>query len=161
MKKLNRKGFTLVELLAVIIILAIVVGISIPAITSIINGSKNSALGVAVDSAADYLRDQFDIYNIDTTTAGPGFVSYMTDTTTGVGKNKTITSADDLFTEMGFDDKKVSAVEICVTATGSIYVSVTQIPTTSDYYTTEHWDTNGAPKASSDVKNTFGTKCSN
>ena len=61
MKKLNNKGFTLVELLAVIIILAIVVGITIPSITSVINNSKNSSLGIATESAYDYLKDQYDI----------------------------------------------------------------------------------------------------
>ena len=158
MKKLNRKGFTLVELLAVIIILAIVVGISIPAITSIINGSKNSALGVAVESAADYLADQYSIYNIDTTTAGTGFTSYMAN----IGKNQTITSSDALFAEMGFDSAKVSKVEVCVTTGGSVYVSVTEIPTTSDYYTTEHWtaaNNVATPNANTNVKNTVGTSC--
>ena len=39
--KLNRKGFTLVEVLAVIVIIALLGGIAIPNILSTINTSKN------------------------------------------------------------------------------------------------------------------------
>ena len=39
--KLNRKGFTLVEVLAVIVIIALLGGIAIPNILSTINNSKN------------------------------------------------------------------------------------------------------------------------
>lgn len=42
MKK-NRKGFTLVELLAVIVVLAIILAIAVPSITGIINGAKKNA----------------------------------------------------------------------------------------------------------------------
>ncbi len=38
-----KKGFTLVELLAVIVILAIILAIAIPAITSLINNAKINA----------------------------------------------------------------------------------------------------------------------
>ena len=41
MKKLNKKGFTLVELLAVIVILAVIMSIAIPSITSSIERSKD------------------------------------------------------------------------------------------------------------------------
>ena len=61
MKKLNRKGFTLVELLAVIVILAIVVGIAIPGVSSVINGAKHSAMETALKSAHNYLQKHFDV----------------------------------------------------------------------------------------------------
>ena len=125
MKKLNRKGFTLVELLAVIIILAIVVGISIPAITSVINNSKNSALGVATESAYDYLRDQYDIYNIDPSSAS-SLVKKIIGATDGT---LTITDAAEL-EALGFKTENVDTViakvahdasnntaQICVTVT--------------------------------------------
>ena len=40
----NKKGFTLVELLAVIVILGIIMTVSIPAISKWINRSKNESL---------------------------------------------------------------------------------------------------------------------
>lgn len=41
MKRLNKKGFTLVELLVVIVILAVIMSIAIPSITSSIERSKD------------------------------------------------------------------------------------------------------------------------
>ena len=62
MKKLNRKGFTLVELLAVIIILAIVVGITIPAVLTTINNTRKKAYESAVSSVADWVDRQYQAY---------------------------------------------------------------------------------------------------
>ena len=39
----NKKGFTLVELLAIIVILAVIMVIAVPQILNVVNGSKNSA----------------------------------------------------------------------------------------------------------------------
>ena len=61
MKKLNRKGFTLVELLAVIIILAIVVGITIPAVLTTTNKAKEKAFQTAADTAADWFDRQYQV----------------------------------------------------------------------------------------------------
>jgi type IV pilus assembly protein PilA len=69
MKKLFKKqdGFTLVELLAVIVILAVIAAIAIPAVGHIINSSRqkaeaNDALQI-IDAAKLYMADG----NVDTT----------------------------------------------------------------------------------------------
>ena len=55
-KRLNNKGFTLVELLAVVVILAIVMGISANAVLTSINNSRKSSLYSAVQNAANTIN---------------------------------------------------------------------------------------------------------
>ena len=64
MKKLNRKGFTLVELLAVIIILAIVVGITIPAVLTTTSRAREKAFQTSVESFANWLDRQYEAYRL-------------------------------------------------------------------------------------------------
>lgn len=143
MKKLNRKGFTLVELLAVIIILAIVVGITIPAITNIINDSKNKALGTAIEAAADYLTDQYAMMNVDFDTATTEFKDVFKTSPSGA---QTITG--ELLRQAGLKSTNVSSVKATLdTTTGTICVTVESIPNTSEYYSAEFWEPSGAPKS--------------
>jgi len=60
MKKLNNKGFTLVELLAVIVILAIVVGITMVTILPTLSNAKESAFKTAVDTIQVYVQEEYD-----------------------------------------------------------------------------------------------------
>ena len=66
MKKLNRKGFTLVELLAVIVILAIVVGITLVTVLPTLKNSRQQAFEVTPQTAADYLEKQYQMSLIGT-----------------------------------------------------------------------------------------------
>ena len=70
MNKLNKKGFTLVELLAVIIILAIVVGITIPAVLTTTSNAKKKAFQTAANTMADWIDRQYQVYTTGITTDG-------------------------------------------------------------------------------------------
>jgi len=101
MKKLNRKGFTLVELLAVIIILAIVVGITIPAVLTTTNNARKKAFDTAAQSAADWFDRQYQV--LITGLNGTGIATLDANFTTVCGNDAsscTATTGTDL-TEVG------------------------------------------------------------
>ena len=57
----NKKGFTLIELMAVIILLGLIIMIIVPKITDSIENSKKNA---AIDSALGYVKSARDYYNV-------------------------------------------------------------------------------------------------
>jgi len=84
MRKLNRKGFTLVELLAVIIILAVVVGITIPAVLTAVSGAKESQFKTASETASDWFDRQYQAYMVGDKTISAyddNFVDFCKDST--------------------------------------------------------------------------------
>ena len=58
----NKKGFTLIELMAVIILLGLIIMIIVPKITDSIENSKKNA---AIDSALGYIKSARDYYNVN------------------------------------------------------------------------------------------------
>ena len=70
MKKLNRKGFTLVELLAVIVILAIVVGITLVTVLPTLKKSRQEAFNLTAQTAADFVEKQYQLSLVGTAVSG-------------------------------------------------------------------------------------------
>lgn len=62
MKRINRRGFTLVELLVVLVILVVIMSIAIPSVTSSIERSKEKQKDQKIElieSAADIYEDRY------------------------------------------------------------------------------------------------------
>lgn len=60
MKKLNKKGFTMVELVIVISVIAILSAVMIPTFSGVVNKAKDSAaLQEARNAYTDYLAEEF------------------------------------------------------------------------------------------------------
>ena len=80
MKRLNNKGFTLVELLAVVVILALVMGIAASSMLGVMNNSRTSTLYSAAQTAASNLNNWVVEDMLATSTAqqvvGNDFISY-------------------------------------------------------------------------------------
>ena len=138
-KKKQKKGFTLVELLAVIIILAIVVGIAIPSVNAVINKSKLNSLGVTVENAANYLAEQYNLYNVDqaSVTISDDLMSSILSAYAIRDRGEGINIAY-AAKELGFKEK-INNLRLDFTVDGYICIDILQIPLDSEYYTPKYW----------------------
>ena len=109
MKRLNRKGFTLVELLAVIVILAIVVGIALTTVLPTLQKSRQSAFDLTPNTAADHLEKQYQL-------------SLIGETTTTVIPKKTDADADK---SMDSSDFKAAGLKPSNYISGTWYIDET------------------------------------
>ena len=128
MKKLNRKGFTLVELLAVIIILAIVVGITIPAVLTTVDKARKEAFQTAADTAADWLDRQYQSYLIGDETLSAVDAAYKLYCPNG---GACTTSNDELIRAAGLKTENVSS--LTATISGGRYCVTIKAATGGDY----------------------------
>lgn len=83
----DKKGFTLVELLAVIVVLAIVMGLAAVAITSVLNNTRKSAF---VTDAKSFIDGARDLVNADGLNSGSSGGNYAPSCTNGTGGTKYI-----------------------------------------------------------------------
>ena len=104
MKKLNRKGFTLVELLAVIVILAIVVGITMVTILPTLENSRKKAFDTAVETISNYIQDQKDMSLLSADLRGSTYNSAIGEAESGDG------STGNLLTTTGYN-KNITAIK--------------------------------------------------
>lgn len=70
MKRLGKKGFTLVELMVVIVIIGILVAIIVPSVTSAVNSAKKQ-------SALADAKSQLTTWSIEVATAGSTTAKYV------------------------------------------------------------------------------------
>lgn len=84
MKRLGKKGFTLVELMVVIVIIGILVAIIVPSVTSAVNSAKKQ-------SALADAKSQLTTWSIEVATAGSTTAKYVVG-----GEEKTLTEAEAL-----------------------------------------------------------------
>ena len=158
MKKLNRKGFTLVELLAVIIILAIVVGITIPAVLKTIDSSRIKAGNDAAQIAANWIDEQYTIVAVDYNSADTNFTTLCGNNGANCLTVQTTTDAGTILS-LGMKSADVSEVKVKIAASGKSCVTITSTDNGAYYVTSKGGTqkyTQGTGCTSSELTNHLG-----
>ena len=136
MKKLNRKGFTLVELLAVIVILAIVVGITMFTILPTLDNSKKKSFNVAIDAIKTYIQEQREMSLLTSDLQGDAYNATVA-TETCTADAPCDGSTGDLLSVTGYD-KNISAIEWYV-ANGVVNITCATADANGDYSQSEDY----------------------
>ena len=158
MKTLNRSGFTLVELLGVIVILSVVVGITVPVSTKVITDSKYKSLGVIVDEAEDFITDQWKLKKVDPASMTDSFKAYFENKNAPVGF---VTVNNSLLVDMAIDKSNVSKVDVMIDSDDIACVVISRIPAESNLYNKEYWtlSEDGAYATPKQNNDRFYSKC--
>lgn len=82
-KIINKKGFTLVELLAVIVVLAIVMGLAVVGISTVLENTRKSAFN---SDANSYIQGARSLVNADLASATLGLTTMYSPKCTGSGE---------------------------------------------------------------------------
>ena len=118
MKKLNKKGFTLVELLAVIVILAIIMVITIPTVLGSMGTAKASAFESAVATIEEYAEKQYQICAAGLTSMTGNFDADLFNadcTLRNSGTNANSTFYTDLVENAGYETSDLTISNITLT----------------------------------------------
>ena len=143
MVKLNNRGFTLVELLAVIVVLSIVVGVSVPTVTHLVSNARYKSLTVSVEEAEKFAGDQWKLKKMDPAMQDESFKNVIgNDYTQGefITLNiKNDASHKQLIEEMGIPSKGIKTVLLKIYEDNVPCVVIAEITKDSDLYDAKYW----------------------